>query len=210
MAPRHNQDRPNFVLFVTDQHRADYLGCYGHPVLRTPHIDRIARNGVRFDKFYVSSPQCQANRSTMMTRRMPSVHGVRGAGIPLPLRSNTFVDLMRADGYQTALVGKCHLQNIHDWAPEILPQTFIERRDGPLTEFSEALKPVPGEDYEQERGSLWRYRSVYRPLTDYYGFEHVDLVTQHGDMGEAGYYTWLRSKGLLAGETKGPRQYVTS
>ena len=204
MAPRHNQDRPNFVLFVTDQHRADYLGCYGHPVLRTPHIDRIPRNGVRFDKFYVSSPQCQANRSTMMTGRMPSVHGVRGAGIPLPLRSNTFVDLMRADGYQTALVGKCHLQNIHDWAPEILPQTFIERRDGPLTEFSEALKPIPGEDYEQERGSLWRYRSVYRPLTDYYGFEHVDLVTQHGDMGEAGYYTWLRSKGYSPEKLRGP------
>ena len=115
---KHNQYRPNFILFITDQHRADYLGCYGHPVLRTPHIDRIARNGVRFDKFYVSSPQCQSNRSTMMTGRMQSVHGVRGAGIPLPLRSNTFVDLMRANGYETALVGKCHLQNIHDWTPE--------------------------------------------------------------------------------------------
>ena len=39
--------RPNFILFVTDQHRADFLGCYGHPVLRTPHIDSIAARGHR-------------------------------------------------------------------------------------------------------------------------------------------------------------------
>ena len=44
-------ERPNFVLFITDQHRADYLGCYGHKILKTPHIDSIAERGVRFDNF---------------------------------------------------------------------------------------------------------------------------------------------------------------
>ena len=54
--------RPNFLLFITDQHRADFLGCYGHPVLRTPHIDSIAARGTAFDKFYVASPVCMPNR----------------------------------------------------------------------------------------------------------------------------------------------------
>ena len=88
--------QPNFVLFVTDQHRADYLGCYGHPVLKTPHIDSIAARGVSFDCFYVATPVCMPNRSTLMTGRMPSVHGARGNGNPLSLRANTFVDALRA------------------------------------------------------------------------------------------------------------------
>ena len=95
--------RPNFLFFITDQHRADYLGCYGHPVLRTPHIDSIAARGTRFTRFYVATPVCMPNRSSLMTGRMPSVHGVRSNGSPLPLQSNTFVDALRAAGYATAL-----------------------------------------------------------------------------------------------------------
>ena len=103
--------RPNFLFIITDQQRFDYLSCYGHPVLKTPHIDAIAARGVRFTRFYVATPVCMPNRSTLMTGRMPSLHGVRGNGAPLPLRSNTFVDALRASGYATALVGKSHLQN---------------------------------------------------------------------------------------------------
>ena len=69
--------RPNFLLFITDQHRADFLGCYGHPVLRTPHIDSIAVRGTAFDRFHVASPVCQPNRASLMTGRMPSLHDVR-------------------------------------------------------------------------------------------------------------------------------------
>ena len=98
--------RPNFLLFITDQHRADFLGCYGHPVLRTPHIDSIAARGTAFDRFYVASPVCQPNRASLMTGRMPSVHDVRSNGIPLSMNAVTFVDLLRDAGYQTALVGK--------------------------------------------------------------------------------------------------------
>ena len=106
--------KPNFLLFITDQHRVDYLGCYGHPVLKTPNIDSIAARGTRFARFYVATPVCMPNRATLMTGRMPSVHGVRSNGSPLSLESNTFVDALRAAGYATALVGKSHLQNFSD------------------------------------------------------------------------------------------------
>ena len=114
-------DRPNFILFITDQHRADYLGCYGHPVLRTPNIDKLAECGVAFDRFYVASPVCMPNRSSLMTGRMPSVHGARSNGIPLSRAAVTFVDQLRATGYRTALIGKSHLQNFSGADP-VLPR----------------------------------------------------------------------------------------
>ena len=110
---------PNFLLFITDQHRADFLGCYGHPVLRTPHIDSIAKRGTAFDRFYVASPVCQPNRASLMTGRMPSVHDVRSNGIPLSMDAVTFVDLLRDAGYRTALIGKSHLQNFTPYDPII-------------------------------------------------------------------------------------------
>ena len=105
-------DRPNFLFIITDQHRGDHLSCTGHPVLKTPHIDSIAAQGTKFDRFYVATPVCQPNRSTLVTGRMPSLHGVRSKGIPLDMRASTFVEGMRVNGYSTALVGKSHIQNM--------------------------------------------------------------------------------------------------
>ena len=131
-----DRKRPNFLMIVTDQHRADYLGCAGHPVLKTPHIDGIAARGVRFDRFYVANPVCMPNRATLVTGRMPSLHGVRHNGIPLALSENTFVDLMRHEGYRTALIGKSHLQNMTGEPPSM--QRRIEAREDA---FAEARKP---------------------------------------------------------------------
>ena len=92
--------RPNFLLIITDQHRADHIGCYGNSVVKTPHIDRLATAGTRFERFYVATPICMPNRATLMTGRMPSLHGARHNGIPLSLTATTFVDIMRAAGYE--------------------------------------------------------------------------------------------------------------
>ena len=96
-------DKVNFLYLITDQHRADYLSCVGHPVLKTPHIDRIADGGTRFDRFYVANPVCMPNRSTLITGRMTSINGVRHNGHPLPANANTFLDVLRAEGYATAI-----------------------------------------------------------------------------------------------------------
>ena len=148
--------RPNFLLFITDQHRADFLGCYGHPVLRTPHIDSIAARGTAFDRFYVNSPVCMPNRASLMTGRMPSVHGVRSNGIPLSMNAVTFVDLLRDAGYRTALIGKSHLQNFTSWAPIIKRG---EPRDGfhePASGLKQALRnDLAEKKYEQETPEYW-------------------------------------------------------
>ena len=95
--------KPNFLLFITDQHRADWLGCAGHPVVRTPNIDAIAAKGTRFQDFHVALPVCMPNRASLFTGRMPSVHGLRHNGCLLSERANTFVDVLAAGGYATAL-----------------------------------------------------------------------------------------------------------
>src|SRR4051812_28818999 len=166
---------PNFLLFITDQHRADFLGCYGHPVLRTPHIDSIAARGTAMDKFYVASPVCMPNRASLMTGRMPSAHGVRANGIPLSRDSVTFVDLLAAAGYRTALVGKSHLQNFTGAGPLFTPPSPAEDLRKPPANFAQARNVgLSGPRYDEENPKEWNAgkRSVTTP---FYGFQHVDL-----------------------------------
>ena len=132
--------RPVFVLFITDQQRADFVGCYGHPLLKTPNIDRIAAGGIAFDRFYVASPVCMSNRASLMTGRMPSVHGVRSNGIPLSRKAVTFVDLLRDAGYETALIGKSHLQNFTPGAPIVKAPEAPEGYRAPRGDLAEALR----------------------------------------------------------------------
>src|SRR6185312_6073500 len=98
--------QPNFLIFITDQHRADHVGYAGNKIVRTPNIDSIAARCVAFSRFTVASPVCQPNRATLMTGRLPSLHGVRHNGIPLDFRATTFVEVMRRAGWRTALIGK--------------------------------------------------------------------------------------------------------
>ncbi len=198
--------RPNFLFIITDQQRADYLGCYGHPSLRTPHIDGLAGRGRRFDRFFVASSVCQPNRSSLMTGRMPSLHGVRHNGICLGLRSNTFVDLLRTNGYATALLGKSHLQNFDERDPAMKRADPPAGRTNPTGDLAEAMRPAEGEGrYDQEQTSTWKDDPDYRTDTPYYGFEHVDLCTGHGDQVGGNYLHWLRANHPDADELRDPK-----
>jgi arylsulfatase A-like enzyme len=180
----------NFLFIITDQQRADHLGCYGNPVLKTPNIDSIAAKGTRFDRFYVATPICMPNRSTLMTGRMPSKHGVRSNGIPLPVESVTFVDLLRAAGYRTGLIGKSHLQNMTELTP--LMQTDPGNRET-VAGLREARYPSPVGDDRQELPQRWRDPD-YRVRTPYYGFDTVELCDGHGDLAHGDYARWLAQR----------------
>src|SRR3989304_5993258 len=186
--------QPNFILFITDQQRADHLGCYGHPVLKTPHIAGIAARGVAMDKFYVASPVCMPNRASLMTGRMPSAHGVRANGIPLSRASVTFVDLLAAAGYRTALVGKSHLQNFTGQGPVFSPPAAPEALRRPPAALAQALgHGLDGKDYEEENPNAWE-RGKRAIKVPFYGFQHVELVTGHGDQCSGDYLHWLRER----------------
>ena len=174
-------DRPNVLFFITDQLRADHLGCYGNRTIRTPAIDSLAARGVAFDRFYVASPVCQPNRATLVTGRMPSLHGVRYNGISLSLAANTFVDLFRAAGWRTALIGKSHLQNMTG-----MP-TVVEKAEAARQAIAAARGLRRGREgglagdpaYEQENGRAWDQNPTRTFRLPYYGFDHVELCSGH-------------------------------
>src|SRR4051812_7605692 len=129
-----------------------------------------------------------------MTGRMPSAHGVRANGIPLSLGSVTVVDLLAAAGYRTALVGKSHLQNFTGAAPPFTPPAPPESLRKPPANLSQAIDHGhAGTGYDEENPKEWNKgkRAVKVP---FYGFQHVDLVTGHGDECGGDYARWLRAQ----------------
>jgi arylsulfatase A-like enzyme len=193
---------PSFILFLTDQQRADYLGCYGHPVVRTPALDSLAAAGVRFERCYVASPVCMPNRASLLTGRMPSVHGVRANGIPLRLDSVTFVDLLRAGGYDTVHIGKAHHQNFSGEPPIWHGEPASESLQRPPADLAQAVRPDAGAAYTVETPRRWQATDG-RPATDYYGFDTAEIVIGHGDQAGGDYAYWAKAKGVDLTELAG-------
>ncbi|MEN8724959.1 MAG: sulfatase-like hydrolase/transferase [Lentimonas sp.] len=110
------------MLFIyTDQHHAEFLGCAGaEPLLRTPNIDSLAQDGVRFTNHYCPSPVCGPSRSATLSGRYPPDTGRTRNDNPLPNNTTLFTDHLSAAGYYNGLVGKLHLAPNHhpfgfDW-----------------------------------------------------------------------------------------------
>jgi arylsulfatase A-like enzyme len=190
----------NFLFIVTDQQRADHLGCYGNRIVRTPNIDRLASEGFRSESCYVASPICQPNRASIMTGRMPSTHGVRHNGIELDFGQTTFVEVLRQAGYRTALVGKSHLQNITD-VPAHWPADARDRL------AREAKMATPGR-HGQEQATAWESDPTHQMSLPYYGFEKVALSINHGDDQFGEYRRWLRAQHADADKLVGPENAI--
>lgn len=181
-------ERPNILYLITDQHRADWLGCAGHPVVKTPNIDSLAARGTRFTQFHVTTPVCMPNRGAIFTGRYPSVNGLRHNGLPLPADANTFVDILRDAGYHTATIGKSHLQPFGD-----VPVVRSDEEHVANESFPEASK-CDGADYENEHPSRYELNEYHAFPEPYYGFDHVRMVTNHSDACGGHYLQWLRGK----------------
>lgn len=111
------QDRPpNLLVIVADDHGWDDLGCYGHPVVRTPHLDRLASEGVRFTHCYTTAPLCSPGRGAVMTGLYPHVSGVTrlvqgedAEGLSMRRNLWTFASGLRGIGYRNVAARKWHL-----------------------------------------------------------------------------------------------------
>jgi N-acetylglucosamine-6-sulfatase len=106
--------RPNFVFVLIDDMRWDSFSYAGHPFLKTPNIDRIAREGAHFTNAFVTTPLCSPSRGTFLTGQYVQTHGVVGntpAGVPISFKLVTFPKLLQDAGYETAYVGKWHMGN---------------------------------------------------------------------------------------------------
>ncbi|MGH2587978.1 MAG: sulfatase family protein, partial [Dehalococcoidia bacterium] len=155
--------RPNILLIMSDQHRADAIGAAGHPVVQTPHLDRLAGDGVRFDRTYCQGPLCMPARASFLTERYVRDHGVSDNTFQLdPGPLPTFVGALRDAGYHTAAIGKLHLYT-HGGAGDTRDHLARLHEFG----FQEAHELVgkmasrrvgsPYHDYLKEKGLYERY-----------------------------------------------------
>lgn len=107
-APPKLKHQPNIIIFLTDDQRWDALGCAGNTIIQTPHLDRLAQKGVRFENTFVTSPICAASRASLFTATYERSHG-HNFGTPTLARS--FIELsypylLRKSGYRTGFIGK--------------------------------------------------------------------------------------------------------
>ena len=100
----------NILFIMADQLRWDYLSCYGHPHLKTPNIDSLAKKGVMFNSAYVQAPVCGPSRASYYTGRTVFSHGSTWNQVPLPIGELTIGDYLRKSGIRTGVVGKTHMR----------------------------------------------------------------------------------------------------
>ena len=117
-------ERPNVVFILADDLGYSDVGCYGAPDIKTPNIDRLAKEGVRFTDFYANGCVCTPTRTGLMTGRYQQRLGGLETAIPpgaknlgLPKQEKTIASMLKEKGYSTALCGKWHL----GYKPEMMP-----------------------------------------------------------------------------------------
>jgi arylsulfatase A-like enzyme len=108
-APLAAADRPNVLVILPDQLRAQALGCMGNPDVRTPHIDRLAAEGALFRQTFANTPVCCPARATLLTGKYPHRHGLVANDLRLRESQPTLAKLLKAQGYRTGFIGKWHL-----------------------------------------------------------------------------------------------------
>ncbi|MBS3761724.1 MAG: sulfatase-like hydrolase/transferase, partial [Planctomycetes bacterium] len=142
--------RPNFVFIFADDWGWGDLGCYGHPHIQTPNLDRLASEGTLFSQFYVCSGVCSPSRAAVMTGRFPARHGIHGhlasheandrRGMPHCLDPNapTYTSLLQKAGYRVGHFGKWHLghgEGVPEPSEYGIDKTRVNAGNGPQLEY---------------------------------------------------------------------------
>ncbi len=164
---------PNILLITSDQQHWATLGSQ-NPKIHTPALDRIAKEGMTFNRAYCPNPTCTPTRASIITGMYPSQHGAYTLGTKLPEDSPTLGAELHKLGYATSLVGKAHFQPL---------------RSEPGTESLECQPILRDLDY---------WRQFNKGRTPWYGFDHCELARMHGDESHVGqhYALWMEEKGL--------------
>lgn len=167
---KHASKKPNILLITSDQHHFSALGAV-NPKIKTPALDRLCREGVRFDRAYCPNPTCTPTRASIITGMWPSQHGAWSLGTKLFEDVPTVGTALAGDGYYTGLVGKAHFQPL---------------ASKPGMESIEAQPTLRDLEFWRNFQGPW------------YGFEHVETARMHCCEAHAGghYALWMEEKGL--------------
>ena len=192
---------PNFVLLMTDDQGWGELGARGHSSLRTPHLDRLAGDGLVFERFYAAHPTCSPTRASFLTGRHPNRTGTFSWGHELPGSERTLAEELTRAGYATGHFGKWHVgsvrpedatspgaQGFETWAsaPNFFDLDPLLSVEGTVVEHR-----GEGSDVVTERALAFIERSVAdrRPFLAvvWYGNPHLPHVATEDDLASLGH-----------------------
>ena len=137
-------DKPNILIIMADEHAPQFTGVYGHSVVKTPHLDDLARSGVLFERAYCNSPLCVPSRMSFMTGRFVHQIGSWDNGTPLPSDVPTWAHLLRAVGYDAVLAGKQHFvgpDQLHGFRKQLARDLHAELHH-PIYNWSDGTPPA--------------------------------------------------------------------
>ena len=120
--PEADDDPPNVVLLMADDMGWAQTGYYGHPLLKTPHLDAMARAGLRMDRFYAGAPSCSPTRASVMTGRTNDRTGIFRVGDSINKQEKTLAAAFRQAGYRAAHFGKWHLNRVNPIGDNPIPK----------------------------------------------------------------------------------------
>lgn len=183
----------NAILFLTDQLRKDFLGCYGNPTARTPNLDRIAHDGVQFERAYTQNPFCCPARASILTGTYPRTHGLWHNGIQFQAGCPTIGDILSPFNVHPGTVGKIH---VNPWFGPAPPENYQESAsywqehpemadwNGPYVGFQDVRMTFGHVAYSTRAGHYGAYLSREFP-------EGPDLMSRDGALRDDGYVqTW--------------------
>jgi len=142
--------KPHIIFIMTDQHRADALGCMGNPAIKTPHIDSLAKEGSLFTSGYSSSPSSTPARSGLLTGLSPWHHGMLGYGRVAEKYRYEMPQIMRNLGYYTFGIGKMHWfpqKSLHGFHTTLIDESGRVESPDFISDYREWFQlNAPGED----------------------------------------------------------------
>ncbi|MEH6307798.1 sulfatase [Olivibacter sp. CPCC 100613] len=136
-------EKPNIIFIIADDISQEDIGCYGNSHIKTPHIDAIANEGLRFTHMYVTSSSCSPSRSSILTSRYPHNTGAAELSTELPADLIYFPELLRHVGYYTALAGKWHEGKNTARAYDTLLVDRVQNGEGGEEQWLELLRNRP-------------------------------------------------------------------
>ena len=159
------RDRPNVLILMSDQHKRSCMGAYGDRVARTPNLDALARNSVRFTDAYCSNPVCTPSRASLLTGLYTHNHGSLNNSTPLPIEHKTMAHHFARAGYVTGLVGKMHFVDaqthgfdyrldFNDWYQYLGPKTKLYADELSRANSGSGLPQI--DDLWRDFGDPWK------------------------------------------------------
>lgn len=136
--------QPNLLIIMSDEHAPQFSGAYGHPIVRTPHMDRLARGGVLFESAYCNSPVCVPSRMSFMTGRYVHHIGAWDNASPLSSEIPTWAHLLRSVGYDAVLAGKQHFigpDQLHGFRAQLARDLHAELLH-PIYDWADGTPPA--------------------------------------------------------------------